>query len=159
MEGEWSRLPEEAARGMAPRVIIDTNVFLNVINREEPHFGPSRELLDLVDAGEISAIVSVITVAELTTGFYLVGDERGRREFLLHVMSSENYKIATVDVGVADSAGKIRAETGLRLPDSIIVSSGLKERVDLILTHDTGFQVAGKYLKSTTPEEMVHNFQ
>ncbi len=140
---------------MAQTVIIDTNVFLNVINREEPLFGPSKELLDLVDAGEVKAVVSVITIAELSTGFYLMGDEKGRKEFLLHVMSSENYKVAPVDVGVADSAGRIRAETGLRLPDSIIVSSGLKERVDLIVTHDEGFKVAGDYLKSATPEEMV----
>ena len=144
---------------MAQRVIIDTNVFLNVINREEPHFGPSKKLLDLVDAGKVKAVVSVITIAELSTGFYLMGDERGRREFLLHVMSSEDYKVAPVDVGVADSAGRIRAETGLRLPDSIIVSSGLKERVDLIVTHDEGFKVAGEYITSATPEEVVLGFQ
>ena len=144
---------------MAQRVIIDTNVFLNVINREEPHFSPSKELLDLVDAGKVKAVVSVITIAELATGFYLMGDERGRREFLLHVMSSEDYKVAPVDVGVADSAGRIRAETGLRLPDSIIVSSGLKERVDLIVTHDEGFKVAGEYITSATPEEMVLGLQ
>ena len=140
---------------MAQRVIIDTNVFLNVINREEPHYNPSKELLDLVDAGEVNAVVSVITVAELSTGFYLMGDDRGRREFLLHIMSSENYKVAPVDVGVADSASRISAETGLRLPDSIIVSSGLRERVDLIVTHDEEFKAAGEYIKSATPEEMV----
>jgi len=144
---------------MAQTVIIDTNVFLNVINREEPLFGPSKELLDLVDAGEVKAVVSVITIAELSTGFYLMGDERGRKEFLLHVMSSEDYKVAPVDVGVADSAGRIRAETGLRLPDSIIVSSGLKERVDLIVTHDEGFKVAGEYIASATPEEAIQNYQ
>ena len=144
---------------MAQTVIIDTNVFLNVINREEPLFSPSKELLDLVDAGEVKAVVSVITIAELSTGFYLMGDERGRREFLLHVMSSEDYKVAPVDVGVADSAGRIRAETGLRLPDSIIVSSGLKERVDLIVTQDEGFKAAGEYITSATPEEMVLGLQ
>ena len=144
---------------MAQRVIIDTNVFLNIINREEPNFGPSKELLDLVDAGEVKAVVSVITIAELSTGFYLMGDERGRREFLLHVMSSEDYKVAPVDVGVADKAGRIRAETGLRLPDSIIVSSGLKERVDLIVTQDEGFKAAEEYITSATPEEIVQDLQ
>lgn len=140
-------------------MIIDTNVFLNVINREEPLFSPSRKLLDLVDAGEVNAVISVITVAELSTGFYVMGDETGRREFLLHVMSSENYKVATVDVGVADAAGRIRAETGLRLPDSIIVSSGLREGADLIVTHDEGFKAAGEYMESATPEEMIHGLE
>jgi len=136
-----------------------SNGVLNVINGEEPLFSLSKELLDLVDAGEVKAVVSVITIAELSTGFYIMGDERGRREFLLHVMSSEGYKVAPVDVGVADSAGRIRAETGLRLPDSIIVSSGLKERVDLIVTHDEEFKVAGEYITSATPEEVVQGLQ
>jgi len=140
---------------MAPRVILDTNIFLNVINREDPHYGPSKELLDLIDAGEVEAVVSVITIAELSTGYYLAGDERGRREFLLHLLSSENYVVAEVDVGVADSAGRIRAETGLRLPDSIIVASGLREDVDLIVTHDEEFSKASMCLKSIMPEEMV----
>ena len=144
---------------MAPRVILDTNVFLNVINREAPHYGSSKELLDLIDAGEVKAVVSVITIAEMSTGYYLAGDERGRREFLLHLLSSENYDVTAMDVGVADSAGRIRAETGLRLPDSIIVASGLRERVDLIVTHDEGFREASRYLKSTTSEEMVSGLQ
>lgn len=142
---------------MAPRVILDTNVFLNVINREEPYHSPSRELLDLVDAGEVRAVVSVITIAELSTGYRLAGDERGWREFFLHLLSSENYEVASVGVTAADSAGKIRAETGLRLPDSIIVASGVREGIDLIVTHDEGFRVAGDYLKSATSEEMVSN--
>lgn len=140
---------------MAPKVVLDTNVFLNVINREEPHYGPSKELLDLVDAGEARAIVSVITIAELSTGYHLVGDESGRKEFMLHLLSSENYEVADVDVGVADSAGRIRAETGLRLPDSIIVASGLREGADLIVTRDEEFLKASEYLKPATPEEVV----
>ena len=64
-----------------------------------------------------------------------------------------------MDVGVADSAGRIRAKTGLRLPDSIIVASGLRERVDLIVTHDEGFREASSYLRSTTSEEMVSRLQ
>jgi len=140
---------------MAPRVVLDTNVFLNVINREKPYFAPSKVLLDLIDSGEVKAVVSTITIAEMSTGYYLAGDERGRREFLLHLLSSENYNVTAVDVGIADSAGRIRAETGLRLPDSIIVASGLRERVDLIVTHDEELSKASKYLKTTTPGEMV----
>jgi len=31
--------------------------------------------------------------------------------------------------------------------------------VDLIVTHDEGFKVAGEYIASATPEEMVQGFQ
>ncbi len=56
-------------------------------------------------------------------------------------------------------AGLGEAETGLRLPDSIIVSSGLKEGVDLIATHDKGFKAAGEYIESATPEEIVQGLE
>ena len=59
---------------MAPRVILDTNIFLNVINREASYYGSSKELFDLIDAGEVKAVVSVITIAEMSTGYYLAGD-------------------------------------------------------------------------------------
>jgi predicted nucleic acid-binding protein len=144
---------------MASKVVLDTNVFLNVINRKEPHYGPSKELLDLVDAGEARAIVSVITIAVLSTGYHLVNNESGRKEFMLHLLSSENYEVADVNVGVADSAGRIRAETGLRLPDSIIVASGFRGDADFIVTQDEESLKASEYLKSTIPEKMVRGLK
>jgi len=140
---------------MALKAVLDTNIFLNVINREEPFFSDSRAILDLVDDGRLFGIVSTISVAELSVGYYATGDEVGLRRFLLHLLSSENYQLVDVDSRVAELAGKIRNETGLRLPDALIIASGLKAEADCVITSDEELKKAEKTLKSVTPSEFL----
>jgi len=143
---------------MALKVVLDTNIFLHVINREEPFFDSSRTLLDLVDDGRLFGVVSAVSIAELSVGYYAAGDEAGLRRFLLHLLSSENYQLVDVDSSVAELAGKIRNETGLRLPDAFIVASGLKVGAGLVVTIDGEFKKAERILKSATPSEFLASF-
>ena len=143
---------------MALKAVLDTNIFLNVINQEEPFFSDSRALLDLVDDGRLFGVVSTISVAELSVGYYAAGDEAGLRRFLLHLLSSENYQLVDVDSNVAELAGKIRTETGLRLPDALIIASGLKAGADRVVTGDEEFKRAEKILKSVSPSEFLASF-
>ena len=143
---------------MALKAVLDTNIFLNVINQEEPFFSDSRALLDLVDDGRFFGVVSTISVAELSVGYYAAGDEAGLRRFLLHLLSSENYQLVDVDSNVAELAGKIRNETGLRLPDALIIASGLKAGADRVVTGDEEFKRAEKILKSVSPSEFLASF-
>ncbi|MCW4048212.1 MAG: PIN domain-containing protein [Candidatus Bathyarchaeota archaeon] len=142
---------------MAETVVLDTNVFLNVINKEEPFFASSSRLLDLIDEGELNAVVSTVTLAELSTGYYMTGDEKGWKEFLIHLVSSENYIIVDLDVAIANKAGKLRAETGLKLPDSIIIASGLKEKAEFLVTQDMEFSKASSVLRSLTSMEFMES--
>jgi predicted nucleic acid-binding protein len=143
---------------MALKAVLDTNIFLNVINQEEPFFSDSSALLDLVDDGRFFGVVSTISVAELSVGYYAAGDEAGLRRFLLHLLSSENYQLVDVDSNVAELAGKIRNETGLRLPDALIIASGLKAGADRVVTGDEEFKRAEKILKSVSPSEFLASF-
>jgi predicted nucleic acid-binding protein len=135
--------------------VVDTNIFLNVKNREESFYQYSKKVLDSVNEGRLKALVSVVSIVELCAGYYAVGDERGKRELLTHLMSSEGFSVINLDVKLADAAGKIRAETGLRLPDSIIVASGLARGAKYIVTHDEEFRKADGYVEYITSEEMV----
>ena len=140
---------------MAKTVVLDTNVFINVINREEPMFASSSRLLDMVDEGMVRAVVSTVTLAELCTGYYVVGDEKGWKALLLHLLSSEHYRVVDVDVDVADRAGRVRAETGLRMPDSIIVASGILNDSSYVVTHDEVFFKASRYIQPVTSEKFI----
>jgi len=144
---------------MAETVVLDTNVFLNVINREEPMFASSSRLLDLVDEGRVRAVVSTVTLAELSTGYCGVGDEKGWKALLLHLLSSEYYSVVDVDVNVADRAGRVRAETGLRMPDSIIVASGLLNDAGYVVTHDEEFNKASSHIQPITSEEFIERYR
>jgi predicted nucleic acid-binding protein len=136
-------------------VVLDTNILLNVKNREEPYYEPSKQVLDAADEGRIHAAISVVSIAELCAGYYSAGDERGKQELIMHLLSSKGFSIVELDVKLADVAGKIRAETGLRLPDAIIVASGLERRAAYIVTHDEEFRKGRRYLEAVTSQELV----
>jgi|SRR3990172_2593459 len=139
---------------MGITAVLDTNIFLNVKNREEPYFESSRRILDAVDDGKLQAVVSVISIAELCSGYYSAGDERGKQELMMHLLSSRGYIMVDLDLRLADTAGKIRAETRLRLPDAIIVASGLTRGASCIVTHDEEFSKADRYLEAVTSQEL-----
>ena len=139
---------------MGITAVLDTNIFLNVKNREETYFESSRRVLDAVDDGKLHAVVSVISIAELCSGYYLARDERGKQELIMHLLSSKGYIITDLDLRLADTAGRIRAETGLRLPDAIIVASGLARGASYVVTHDEEFKKADRYLKAATSQEL-----
>jgi len=138
---------------MAERIILDTNIFLNVSNREENFYTASKKLLDKIDSGAVDAIVSMITIAELSTGYRLTGEEKQWEKTLLHLLSSENYKVVDMDVNVADKTGEIRSKTRLTIPDAIIVASGLIHNAGFIVTNDSDFSRVVKDLGVVTPSE------
>jgi len=74
---------------------------------------------------------------------------------IMHLLSSKDFSIVELDVRLADAAGKIRAETGLRLPDAIIVASGLGRGATYIVTHDEEFRKGKRCLEAVTSQELV----
>ncbi len=140
---------------MGITAVLDTNIFLNVKNKEEPYYESSKQVLDAVDEGMIQAVISVVSIAELCAGYYSAGDERGKQELIAHLASSNGFSIMVLDLKLADAAGRIRAETGLRLPDAIIVASGLAKGATCIVTHDEEFKRANRYLEAVTSQELI----
>jgi len=140
---------------MGITVVLDTNVFLNVKNREEPYYESSKQVLDAVDEGRIRAVISAVSIAELCAGYYSARDERGKQELIVHLLSSKGFSVVNLDVKLADVSGRIRAETGLRLPDTIIVASGLERGAECIVTHDEEFRKGKRYLETVTSQELI----
>jgi predicted nucleic acid-binding protein len=136
-------------------VALDTNIFINVKNREEPYYKYSRSIIEAVDGGRIRALISAVVVAEMCTGYYMFGDIEGKQEFLSHIMASPYYEIVNVEVKVADLAGKVRAETGMRLPDAILVASALTREAYALVTHDDELKRAERLLKVMSAKELI----
>lgn len=143
---------------MGPRVVLDTNVLLKVYNREPGH-EKVVEILDQVEAGKTLAAISTVTIAEVSVGYYLSGDEAGLKSFLLRLRSAGEYTIVDVDADLADLAGKIRAETGMRLPDAIIAASAVTSGSSHVITEDNNFKKASSFIASHTPEEFLKQAQ
>jgi predicted nucleic acid-binding protein len=135
---------------------IDTNVFLNVKNREEPYFEYSKNILDSIDDGRNKAFVSTVVIAEISPGYHLTREIQEKEEFLLHLLSSQNYEVVDVSVNIADEAARIRSETGLKLPDAIIAATGTIAKAKYVVTNDTeSFKKVFKTIGVRTPKEFI----
>ena len=140
---------------MAVTVALDTNIFINVKNRERPYYENSKKVLEAVDEGRVKAVISTIVLAEMCTGYYMFGDLKGKQEFLSYILASPNYEVIHVNAWIADLAGKIRAETGIRLPDAIVVASAITKEVEAIVTHDDEFRKANSLIRILSAKDLI----
>src|SRR5919109_4905945 len=137
---------------MGIAVVLDTNVLINVKNKEEPHYRFSEKILDWIDEGHITGILSTIVIAEMCSGFYESNEIREKDDFLTHISGSQNYKVRDVSLGVADDAGRIRSANGLKLPDALIIATGLREGATYIATSDASFKKAKDIIRVFSPK-------
>lgn len=136
------------------KISIDTNVFVGVVNRE-PASQDSKKILDRIDSGSLSCVLSTVVVAEMCAGYHAEGETREKDDFLAHIESSQSYEIVELSVGLADHAGRIKAETGLKLPDAIIVSSALRGGAECLISNDESLKRAEEFIRVMTPREFV----
>ncbi|MDA4123545.1 MAG: PIN domain-containing protein [Thaumarchaeota archaeon] len=139
---------------MVLSAVLDTNIFLNV-KKEEALFEDSSTVMDAADASRFVAVVSTVTLAELSTGYNLRGNGAGKRELFDHLLTSDGYHLVPVDVATADLSGEIRAKAGVSLPDAIIVSTGLLEGASYIVTHDKEFEKTKAYLQPISARDFM----
>jgi predicted nucleic acid-binding protein len=118
---------------MSLRVLLDTNVVLDVFLERQPHAGSAARVLSLVDAGRLEGAV---TATAVTTVHYLAQRALGRRRAddcvrrLLNMVA-----VAPVDVHVllaATRAGFVDYE------DAVVHEAALVWRADAIVTRDPG---------------------
>lgn len=117
-------------------VVIDTNVFVTARNPRERGYADCRAFLDRVDGGDLTAVVSAITLAELRAGFDPAETIIAWRSMLAHFRSSKNYRIVPVDSDIAETAGMLRASQRLSLPDAIIAATGIRVGAGAVITRD-----------------------
>ncbi|CDI06500.1 type II toxin-antitoxin system VapC family toxin [Candidatus Nitrosotenuis uzonensis] len=140
---------------MAITLLIDTNIILNAKNSSELHSAYSSQLLDMIEDGLMHGIISTVSIAELCTGYYSQGDVKGKEEFLAHLISNKNFEIIDLSTKIADTAAKIRSETGLRLPDAIIIATGLTRDTQYFVTNDKALDKASRYLQVISAKDLL----
>ena len=121
-------------------MVVDSSVVLAYLTGSEPASEGARQLFDgFIATGRNRASISTITVGEILV--------RPFRQGSVAVAMAESFlrhfgDLALVDVtyAVAREAARIRARTGLRMPDATIVASALEVDADLIVTSDRSWQ-------------------
>ncbi len=142
------------------KISIDTNIFLNVKNKEQPFYSSSKSILQAIDNQEndIQAIISIIIITELTVGYYLNNELLEKNEFLSRLYANKKFTIVEYDLQISDKAAEIRSKIGLKLPDCIIIASALIGSSEILITNDSGFDKAKGLIKIYSSEAFFDKY-
>jgi predicted nucleic acid-binding protein len=102
-----------------------------------PELGPRfTPLFEAHAAGRLRFAVTTITIAEIMTGPLRAADEALARRYRAIL---ESWRVVELDVGIAESAARLRASLRLKLPDAVQAASALAINADALVTHDRDF--------------------
>ena len=131
-----SRSSLEQAVPPGTQILLDTSVILAYLNARETVSPAATVVIDeFVRAGRNRATISALSVAETLVRPFAAGAAAvGIVEaFLLHF---PNLTVSGVDYEMAREAGRLRAETGLKRPDALIIATALGAGIPLLIAND-----------------------
>ena len=141
------------------RIYIDTNIFLNVWNKEiDPKtkaelWKGSAQVLQLIEEERVKGLTSLTTLMEIIHAF-----RRRKRNYEDAIKDLEDLGI---DIFVPNSFTLLRAfelqkDYELDPYDSIALAVALESNCDYLITRDKDFaKKAGDLIKVRTPEDLL----
>ncbi len=117
------------------QLLLDTNAFIYFLDGEELYYDVLLSVFRRVAAGDLTVIVSAITEAELLVKPERDGNEAAR-ERIEDLLSESGIYVVGVDRKIARRAAALRARARLKLPDAIIVATGLETGCEAIVGND-----------------------
>ena len=125
----------EALTGVA-YVGIDSSPFIYLIETHPAYLSLVEPLFERIDVGEINAVTSTITVAEVTVLPLRQQRYDLRDKYQSLLLNNRNLDIIAVDIQVAQIAAELRAKFGVRLPDAIQVAAAILAKCEAFITND-----------------------
>lgn len=134
------------------RVLLDTNIVLDVLLKREPWVQAASAIWRAADAGQIGAYISANTVTDI---FYIARKVAGWPKARVAVqLCFESFGICTIDRAVLESA---LALPGSDFEDNLQLACAVANGLEAIISRDmTGFEVAT--LPVFTAEAFVQEF-
>jgi predicted nucleic acid-binding protein len=133
------------------RLLLDTNIILDIALKREPHFEFSSKIFDLIDQKRIIAYITASTVTDI---YYISGKEKGK-EIAINFISNliEIVDVIGVDKGIIVNALK---STLKDFEDAVQASAAEYYEIEIILTRNkSDFLNSG--LEIFTPKELIDN--
>jgi predicted nucleic acid-binding protein len=142
---------EKAISGKS--VLIDSNIIIYLTDSVSPYVALSRRLFEMIEIGEVSALVSIISVGEVMQGPLKKGLDQTALAVKDYLLNFPNLFCEPITNKVLDIIGNNNRIqwSKLRTVDSLIIASALKNKVNKIISNDNHF-------KQALPKELLLSF-
>jgi predicted nucleic acid-binding protein len=131
------------------QVMVDLNVLLDVVQRREPHFGASAEIMAMAARGQIQVLLPSHNLATL---HYIVAKHAGRTR----ADSAVDWVLSNLRIHATDHVDCLRARTirMLDFEDAMVAASAEAARCRYIVTRNVR-DFSGSPVSAITPEEFL----
>ncbi len=126
----------DAAIPPGAAILVDTSVALAYLTGTERASAAAEKLFDaFIATGRNPAALSTVTVGEILVRPFRAGPSAvaTAEGFLRHF---GEIRLIDVSYEVAREAARIRARTGLRMPDALVIASALTSDIEIVVTND-----------------------
>lgn len=125
------------------RVLLDTSVPIYFLQEVVPYSGLVEPLFRLIEEQAIEARLSVITEAELLVGPVRKDDAASLSMVQAFLNDFPGIDVVPVSRPIAQEAAKLRAGSGLPLPDALIIATAKVSGCEAIVGNDLGWAKIG----------------
>jgi predicted nucleic acid-binding protein len=131
------------------KVLLDTNIILDVALERQPFFGASEQILSFAEQGQIEGYISASTFGDL---YYVIRKNKGRESALDFLRNVSRFcQVATVD----QSAVLMALAANFRdFEDAIQFSTAIVNHLDAVVTRNPQ-DFVGAALPIMTPDSLI----
>jgi predicted nucleic acid-binding protein len=116
-------------------VYIDTNCFIYLLE-DHPVFGDkSQRLFAALEGGVFRAVTSVLTLTEIMTGPFKLGENELAAEYARLLETFPGLQLQNIDRSIARQAAMFRS-TGIRAPDALHLATAVQRGASVFVTSD-----------------------
>ena len=121
----------------APRVYLDSNVFIAAMENPGAHSDHAWWIIDANDGGDIAAVTSEITLAEVLVKPIELGEASIMAAYETMIASNGNFEVIPVRRDILVKAAQLRAKRrSIRLPDAIHIATALAAECSYLVSDD-----------------------
>ena len=120
-----------------PRIYLDSNVFILAMENPGAHSDHAWWIIQAIDDGEIAAVTSEITLAEVMVRPIELGDAALRSAYEEMIVPSDRFEVISVGREILIRAAELRAQRrSIRLPDAIHIATALAGDCSCVVSDD-----------------------
>lgn len=117
---------------------LDSAPLIYFIERHPTYLGLLYPFFESVSRGDIQVVTSTLTLTEVLVHPYRHGNQGLAKQYSQVLQNSPNLRTIPVSHGIAEEAARIRANHGLKTPDSIQLATTRLANASAFLTNDDG---------------------